>query len=62
MELSTKFSELNRVDLNSINGGILPVVIFGVTITAKGLATAGGVTAAAGLFGYGVYRGYKAGK
>lgn len=59
---NNKVSDLNQDELNSINGGILPIVILGVTITGKGLATAGGATAAAGLFGYGVYRGYKSGK
>lgn len=62
MELSTKFSELNDVELNSVNGGIFPFVILGITFTAKGVATAGGVIAAGSLFGVGVYHGLKSGK
>lgn len=62
MEITSKLSALNEHELNEVNGGIFPIVIFGVTITAKAAGYAAGGTAAAGLFGYGVYRGATANK
>ncbi|MFR2529735.1 MAG: class IIb bacteriocin, lactobin A/cerein 7B family [Clostridium paraputrificum] len=53
MELTNKnFSELDLNELETIDGGLFPIVIAGVTIT-KGAAIAGGLFTAGAAIGIG---------
>ncbi|MBF8964382.1 class IIb bacteriocin, lactobin A/cerein 7B family [Pontibacter sp. FD36] len=51
--------QLKVEELENINGGIFPIVIAGVVISAKTAGWIAAGTAAAGLFGAGVYVGYQ---
>jgi lactobin A/cerein 7B family class IIb bacteriocin len=50
--------EMNNEEMRITEGGIFPIVILGVVITAKTAAWIGAGVAAAGVFGAGVYAGY----
>lgn len=48
-------AEMSQTEMQEINGGLFPIVIFGVAISAKAAAAA----LAAGIFAAGCYVGYK---
>lgn len=50
---------LNGEEMEGTDGGIFPLVIGGVVITAKAAGWIAAGTAAAGIFGAGVYVGYQ---
>lgn len=51
--------EMNAEEIREMGGGLVPLIIFGVVVSAKAVAwTCAGLTAA-GIFGAGVYVGYK---
>ncbi|MDR2475285.1 MAG: class IIb bacteriocin, lactobin A/cerein 7B family [Bacteroidales bacterium] len=52
-------SEMNAAEMRQTDGGIFPLVICGVVITAKAAAWIAGGCVAAGIFGAGVYVGYQ---
>lgn len=46
-----KFRELNYLELENVNGGFVPLVIWGVTYTASQVAAASGACFLAGFAG-----------
>lgn len=53
------FQEVRQQELEETKGGLFPIVIAGVTITAKTVGYVLGGAAAVGLFGVGVYHGWQ---
>ncbi|MCL4642133.1 MULTISPECIES: hypothetical protein [Olivibacter] len=51
--------ELSLQEMEENTGGLFPIVIGGVVITAKAAGWIGAGVAAAGIFGAGVYSGYR---
>ncbi|QNL51728.1 class IIb bacteriocin, lactobin A/cerein 7B family [Olivibacter sp. SDN3] len=51
--------ELSLTEMEENNGGLFPLVIAGVTISAKAAGWTAAGAGAAGIFGAGAYVGYK---
>ncbi|QIX62962.1 hypothetical protein FY528_07500 [Hymenobacter lutimineralis] len=53
---------MNAEDMQQVEGGLFPIVVLGVVITAEAAGWIAAGTVAAGLFGAGVYVGYTTAK